>query len=74
MMSSWKNIMTNFLENLQQSLFTGFIDKNSKSLENLQPKILINDKLLEKKILSSIIDNLIECESFTFSVALLLSI
>ena len=65
--------MTNFLENLQQSLFTGFIDKNSQSFENLQPKILINDKNLEKKILSSIIDNLIECESFTFSVAFLTS-
>ena len=39
--------------------------------KNLHPKILINDKGVGKKILGNIIDNLLECEEFTFCVAFL---
>ena len=66
-------MITNFLENLQNSINTGFIDSEIESFENLQPKILINDKTAEKKILSSIIDNLLHCKEFTFTVAFLTS-
>ena len=66
-------MMTNFLENLQNSINTGFINSEIESFENLQPKILMNDRAAEKKILSSIIDNLLDCEEFTFSVAFLTS-
>tara|TARA_B100000676_G_C17914723_1_gene752026 strand:+ start:551 stop:895 length:345 start_codon:yes stop_codon:yes gene_type:complete len=65
--------MSDFLSNLQNSLITGFISHDFKSYENLQPKILINNKDSEKKILSSIIDNLMSCDEFSFAVAFLTS-
>ena len=65
--------MSDFLSNLQNSLITGFISHDFKSYENLQPKILINNKDSEKKILSSVIDNLMSCDEFSFAVAFLTS-
>lgn len=64
---------TNFLVNLQNSINTGFINSEIESFKNLQPKILINDKTAEKKVLSSIIENLLQCNEFTFTVAFLTS-
>ena len=41
--------MTNFLENLQNSINTGFINSEIESFENLQPKILMNDRAAKKR-------------------------
>jgi len=56
-------------EQLLQSLQTGFISKNHHSVYELAPTLLVNDYHKEKKILSSIVEELTTCEAFDFSVA-----
>ena len=65
--------MTDFVNNLKSALLSGFINEKIEAYENLKPKILINDKSKEKKVLSSVIDNLLDCEEFSFAVAFLTS-
>ena len=57
------------MNRLNDSLITGFIDKNKNSSEEYQPRLLVNDNLNEKKVLSQIIHELKTCEEFYFSVA-----
>jgi len=57
------------MNRLNDSLITGFIDKNKNSSEEYQPRLLVNDNLNEKKVLSQIIHELKMCEEFYFSVA-----
>jgi superfamily II DNA or RNA helicase/HKD family nuclease len=52
---------------LQKSLITGCIDGSAKSLEEYQPKLLLNGP--ESKVLSNIITELKKCDEFFFSVA-----
>ncbi len=52
---------------LHKSLITGCIDGSSKSLEEYQPKLLLNSP--ESKVLSNIITELKKCDEFFFSVA-----
>jgi superfamily II DNA or RNA helicase/HKD family nuclease len=52
---------------LQKSLITGCIDCSAKSLEEYQPKLLLNSS--ETKVLSSLVAELKKCEEFFFSVA-----
>jgi superfamily II DNA or RNA helicase/HKD family nuclease len=52
---------------LQKSLITGCIDGSTKSLEEYQPKLLLNSP--ESKVLSNIITELKKCDEFFFSVA-----
>ena len=54
---------------LLQSLQTGFITKTHHSIVELSPSLLINDYHREKKILTSLIEELSCCDSFAFSVA-----
>ena len=54
---------------LLQSLQTGFISKAHHSINELAPSLLINDYHREKKILTSLIEELSNCKSFDFSVA-----
>ena len=56
-------------DQLLQSLQTGFISKNYHSINDLAPTLLVNDYHKEKKILSSIVEELETCEAFDFSVA-----
>lgn len=56
-------------EQLIASLKTGFIDKDFVSNTSMRPSLLVNDAKREKKILSSISEELIACSSFDFSVA-----
>ena len=65
--------MTDFVNNLKSALLSGFINEEIEAYESLKPKILINDKSKEKKVLGSIIDNLLDCEEFSFAVAFLTS-
>lgn len=53
----------------KKSLETGFIDSNIISDENFQPKFLTNDIDFDKKILTTIKNELLECEEFWISVA-----
>lgn len=54
---------------LLESLQTGFISKTYHSISELAPSLLINDYHREKKILTSLLDELTTCRSFDFSVA-----
>lgn len=54
---------------LINGLQTGFVDKLIVSQNDFVPKILLNDKVAGKKVLSSIINELNSCNEFWFSVA-----
>jgi superfamily II DNA or RNA helicase/HKD family nuclease/SOS-response transcriptional repressor LexA len=58
-----------FNENFKESLLTGFIDKTLESDALYQPELLVNRKIPRKKVLSTIINELENCESFFISVA-----
>ncbi len=52
-----------------ESIKTGLIDYSVESLEDLQPKLLINDYTQGSKVLGQIIKELDSCHEFIFSVA-----
>ncbi|MEL0651430.1 DUF3427 domain-containing protein [Algibacter sp. TI.3.09] len=58
-----------FNDNFRDSLLTGFIDKSLDSDALYQPELLVNRKIPRKKVLSTIIKELENCESFFISVA-----
>ncbi|MHC5202161.1 DUF3427 domain-containing protein [Myroides sp. LJL119] len=53
------------------SLRTGYVDHLYPSVVKYRPEILINDFKKQKKVLSSVLSLLLECQEFTFSVAFL---
>lgn len=59
--------MDNLLEDFNQSLHKGFIDRTISHKGNFMPKLLINNK--DENVLSTIINELYKCKSFTISVA-----
>jgi len=54
---------------LTQSLQAGFIDQTLSSYKEYIPQLLVNDKSEGKKVLTTIIQELNNCEEFWFSVA-----
>tara|TARA_R110002111_G_scaffold16141_6_gene41518 strand:- start:236 stop:3691 length:3456 start_codon:yes stop_codon:yes gene_type:complete len=58
-----------FNDNFKDSLLTGFIDKSLESDVLYQPELLVNRKIPRKKVLSTIIKELENCECFYISVA-----
>ncbi|WP_282069378.1 DUF3427 domain-containing protein [Olleya namhaensis] len=58
-----------FNDNFKESILTGFIDKSIDSDALYQPELLVNRKIPRKKVLSTIIKELENCESFYISVA-----
>ncbi|WP_179316361.1 DEAD/DEAH box helicase [Winogradskyella undariae] len=58
-----------FNESFKDSLLTGFIDKSLQSDALYQPELLVNRKIPRQKVLSTIIRELENCESFYISVA-----
>jgi HKD family nuclease len=58
-------------ERFENSILTGFLDKNHKSDLSYQPKLLVNSKTPPKKVLTSLIQELNNCEAFFISVAFL---
>lgn len=62
--------MDNFIiQEFKKSLNTGFIDKDANSDILYQPELLVNQKIPKKKVLSTIIQELRNCEEFYISVA-----
>ena len=59
----------NFLQNLEDSLYKGFIDQNKSSSERYKPTLLINNAKTNEHVLNSLVEELDHCESFIFSVA-----
>jgi len=63
--------MTNFINELESSIFAGFIDINKKSKEAFQPSLILNDRKKQLKVLTYLIKNFLECDEFWLSVAFL---
>ena len=61
--------MSEALNRLEKSIQTGFLSRNLPSYHGYLPQLLVNDKNEGKKVLSSIIQELNDCEEFWFSVA-----
>ena len=57
------------ISDLSDSLNTGFIDKAIPSYTEYRPQILANSSSEGKKVLTTIISELEECEEFWLSVA-----
>lgn len=62
-------IPAHYQKELRHSLLTGLIDKNHPSIEDLRPRLLVNDPTMKVKVLSSVLSELRKCEEFIFSVA-----
>ena len=56
-------------EAVRAGIYAGLIDKNSISLEQYRPRLLINDVTKGQKVLTSLISELNQCDEFFFSVA-----
>ncbi len=61
--------MANFVENLTDSIYKGFIDQAHGKSTRYKPQLLINNAKSNKNILSTILEELGHCEDFFFSVA-----
>lgn len=59
--------MDRLIEDLNHSLHKGFINRTTLHQGNFVPKLLVNNK--EENILSTIVNELHKCKSFTISVA-----
>ncbi len=59
----------NSAEKLLAGLHTGFIDEKMPSSDAYQPHLLVNDHKRGKKVLTSILQELNQCDEFYFSVA-----
>lgn len=62
-------IMENFVENLRESLYKGFIDHTLNKADYFKPKLLINNTLKNENVLTSLLEELNHCQDFFFSVA-----
>ena len=58
-----------FNNNFKNSILTGFIDNDLESDILYQPELLVNRKIPRKKVLTSIINELENCNCFYISVA-----
>ncbi|NMH68023.1 DEAD/DEAH box helicase [Bacillus sp. RO3] len=61
--------MANFVENLTDSIYKGFINHAHGKSTRYKPQLLINNAKYNKNILSTILEELSHCEDFFFSVA-----
>ena len=66
-----ETISNSYIENLQKSLITGFINKSIASDTDLSPQLILNDKKGGTTVLSEILKELENCNQFWFSVAFL---
>ncbi|KIL79387.1 DNA/RNA helicase of DEAD/DEAH box family [Bacillus badius] len=61
--------MENFVQHLEASLHKGFINQNIRQIGNYKPKLLINNTQKNETVLTSIIEELHQSQTFIFSVA-----
>ncbi|MBD8068800.1 DUF3427 domain-containing protein [Bacillus sp. PS06] len=61
--------MANFVENLKESLYKGFIDKFHNKADTFKPKLLVNNLEKSENVLTSLTEELNNCQDFFFSVA-----
>jgi superfamily II DNA or RNA helicase/HKD family nuclease len=65
--------MSLILSKLEQSLQTGYINRTIPSYSEYLPQLIVNDKKEGKKVLTSIIQELNDCDEFWFSAAFITS-
>lgn len=61
--------MENFIENLQGSLYKGFINQYEAKPGNFKPELLLNHSRQNKAVLNTLLEELDKCHAFLFSVA-----
>ncbi|KMY55284.1 helicase [Bacillus sp. FJAT-27231] len=61
--------MENFIQNLEASLYKGFINQSTGQTGNYKPKLLVNNMTENENVLSSLLEELEYSQSFMFSVA-----
>lgn len=61
--------MEDFIQNLEASLHKGFIDKDYPKAGMFQPELLVNNVKDDKNVLTSLLEELDNSNSFFFSVA-----
>jgi len=61
--------MVNFAKSLKNSLYKGFIDNTYYQAGNYPPKLLVNNVKENETVLSTLIEELENCNGFLFSVA-----
>ena len=59
------------MEDLRNSLYTGFIDKATISPEQLQPRLIINDRASSQSVLDSLLSEITQCDRFFICAAFL---
>jgi len=59
---------------VQAGIYSRLIDKNSISLEQYRPRLLINDVTKGQKVLTSLISDLNQCDEFFSQWRLLLRV
>jgi HKD family nuclease len=57
------------IQSLVQSYHTGFIDYNAASVRDYRPELITNDRSAGKKVLTTVLRELSECDEFWFSIA-----
>ena len=63
--------MSDFSEDLKKSLKTGFLDRSFDSNRQMQPDLILNDRIKRSKVLSYLLERLELCDSFWLSAAFL---
>ena len=61
--------MEDFIQELEESLYKGFIDQDTYKDGKYNPELLVNNATENKNVLSSLTEELGQCRSFIFSVA-----
>ncbi|OKL37507.1 DUF3427 domain-containing protein [Domibacillus mangrovi] len=61
--------MENFIQNLEASLYKGFVDQNADKSGSYKPELLVNNTKKNENVLMSLLAELENSESFIFSVA-----
>jgi superfamily II DNA or RNA helicase len=57
------------IQSLVQSYHTGFIDYSAASVRDYRPELITNDRSAGKKVLTTVLRELSECDEFWFSIA-----
>ncbi|WP_050180452.1 DUF3427 domain-containing protein [Domibacillus robiginosus] len=61
--------MENFIENLQGSLYKGFINQHEAKPGSFKPRLLVNNAQKGENVLTTLLEELDQSQSFLFSVA-----
>jgi superfamily II DNA or RNA helicase/HKD family nuclease len=63
------DLMESFIQNLEVSLYKGFIDRKYGRAGNYKPELLVNNTAKNENVLSTLLEELVSSKSFLFSVA-----